>query len=1676
VHRAAVRRQDHRSHRLIGRPGTSEDCLTRAAIICRTSTLPQGYLDRVSTTDRDTTGTAAATLGAFLDRITKEASTDEERALAAFARAYTRRLPDDRPASIPDDELRAQVANVFDFLQDNAADLAVRVFNPTRDTHGYDATGSVVEIVVNDAPFLIDSVMAEIHARRLDAEVILHPVVGIEQDSRGRLLAITNARGAAIRKSIQHFELNRRLTGGKAEQLAEGLHRVVQDVQQAVSDFDALKGAVGRMMEVVREGSARYSEQEVTEAVATLEWLLDDNFVFLGYREYQITDTPQGRALQVVPGSGLGILSDTERSTYAEPTLFSSLAPDLEARYEEGFLLVVSKTNRVSTVHRRVKMDYVGARHIGPDGRVIGEARMLGLFTSRAYMTRSSTIPLLRRKLAEIIETEDLIEGSHDHKLAVQLFESFPKEELFATPTDDIRRSIVGLVTLEERQQVRLFVRADILHRSVAALVTVPRDRFDAELRQEVQDLLQTRFEGSSVDYRLSLGETGPARMHFTVWVTAGKIPEVSIEQLEEEIVALIRTWEDHLLDLLAAAHGPARGQELLDRWAGRFPDYYRSASSLEQAMADIERLETLVESGLHLGVRLENDTASVEPLTRLMVYRLDGKLELSEILPTLEALGLRVVEEIPTRLQGGDGQTFLHDFGVLGPERKPLHLETCGDEVAATVQAVLEGEAESDSIHRLVVTSTLDHSRLEILRAYRTYWRRVNPAFTDAYANDALAAHPHIAQKLVLLFETRFDPAGTGFTQDDLRTEILADLDAVESLDQDRILRAYLDLIFATVRTNAYRPGRSCLSFKLRSADVPDMPRPYPLFEVFVFASGVEAVHLRGGLVARGGIRWSNRREDYRTEVLGLMKAQMTKNAVIVPTGSKGGFVLRDRSTRPAAAEDGVREAYITFMRGLLDVTDNLVDGAVVHPDQVVVYDGDDPYLVVAADKGTAAFSDTANAVAAEYGFWLGDAFASGGSTGYDHKALGITARGAWESVTRLCHEQGIDVGQESFTVAGIGDMSGDVFGNGMLLADKIKLVAAFDHRHIFIDPNPQPGPSFKERSRLFELAGSSWDDYDKSLISTGGGVYRRSAKRIDLSDQARRALGTSKKSLTPNEMIRTILRAPVDLLWNGGIGTYVKASWESNEVVGDRANDAVRISADDLRCRVVGEGGNLGFTQPGRIEYAAAGGSVTTDFIDNSGGVDCSDREVNLKILLSLAEEKGELDRAERNALVTAMAEDVTERVIYDNFLQAQILSQEIAASSTRLEAYEDLMGVLEQEGILDREIEHLPTSDDMAERRRDELGLTRPELAVLLAYAKRSLTDGLLDSTLPDWPDFEADLRDYFPATVVARFDHLIDKHPLRRELIATVMANEVINSQGMTFVTRLTAETATTPAEVVRAYRIARAVTDAGRRWRAIEQLAASLDPALQSELLAGVDWLVEATARWYLSHPTHEWMTDIIDSTVSPFQELSSAIATVGPPEWRAERDEAAEELIARGVPEDFARRNVFQEELVHGPDIIAVAHDSGRPVTDVARVFFLVGREFHLDKLKKIADHLPRLTRWERWGIQTLKDDLLHLRRQLSEKVVEAASDISPEQAVEEFSVAHRPEHARLGHLMDLLSREGPNHISSLIVAVRQIRALVVTTDRAAHLEAHGLRAASLPEDQSETTERPGNG
>ncbi len=1580
--------------------------------------------------------TAGASL---LDLIGERTSSERAPAVRAFAEAFLRRLSaDGADGTLAPDALCGEIVGAFEFASARGAEpIAVRAFTPTLAEHGYETPGSVVETNTEDWPFLVDSVSAALRGRGIGIHRALHPIVGVERDADGEIEAVLHPREATRRESVMHFDLDRRLTPGQLAGLEEALRKVLSDVRATVKDFPAMADRARRMVQLAGAGAARYSDEEVDETVAFLEWLLRDNFIFLGYREYRFRD----EAISVVPDSGLGILSDVSGSTYAKPVPVDSLSAGVRARALEGDLLIVSKTNRLSRVHRPVRMDYVGVRRISPDGEIVGEARMLGLFTTKAYSEPASQTPLLHRKLRQILRSEDLIEGSHDYKASVSLFDSFPKDELFAASTDDLRGAVVALLALQG-EQVRLLGRRDPDTRSASLIVALPRSRYDGDLLKRLLVLFRERFKTDAVDHHLVLGEGDRVQVHFRVHAADGLV-DLDFRELEREVVAATRTWDDELRAALVARHGELQGRALATEWSARFPRYYKASTTASLAVHDIGCFARLQALGEPFVVGLQNESDERGERTRVGLYKSGGKVELSAAMPMLEDLGLRVLEEVPTRLAGGDGDTWVQDFGVLGPGDKPIDLDAHGARMADCISAVWRGDAESDPLNRLVLAAGLDWRQIEILRAYRKYRQRIGSRFTESYQNDTLVENAALTADLVKLFELRFDPEHERdeAAEKAMRGGILAALDKVESLDHDRILRNQLGLIEATLRTNAYRRGRGAMSFKLRSADVPAIPEPAPLVEIYVYSADMEGIHLRGGRIARGGIRWSDRM-DYRTEVYGLMRAQLTKNAQIVPDGAKGGFYLKHRPADPSELREEVQRQYVAYVRALLDVTDNLVDGEVVHPPDTRVLDDDDTYLVVAADKGTATFSDTANSVSEDYGFWLGDAFASGGSSGYDHKKLGITARGAWESVKRHFLELELDVAKDPFTVVGIGDMSGDVFGNGMLLSDRIRLVAAYDHRHIFIDPDPDPDVSFEERKRLFGLAGSSWNDYDRAKISEGGGVWPRTAKWIPLSESVQRALGVEDDSIAPNDLIRDILRAPVDLLWNGGIGTVVKASDETDAEAQDRSSDAIRVDASELRCRVVGEGGNLGLTRRARVEFARGGGRINADFIDNSAGVDCSDHEVNLKVLLGLAEAAGELTRPDRDALLRDVEEDVVEHVLYDSFLQAQIIAQETRRSGSRLDAYEDLMVGLEEDGLLDRASEALPSGEELAERRRAGRGMERPELSLLLTYAKRRVKLSLLESSLLDDPWLQRDLHGYFPQPVVERFGALLAEHPLRRELLATINANLAVNALGPVFVSQIMAERGVRPAEVVKAYRIAREVVGAEADWEAIEALEGKVEPEVQAELMGRVDMLVDAITRWYLVEGAPGDLASTIEAGREGFLELAEAAPGIGGEELQEARREVAERAIAAGVPEDMANTHSLRLGLVHAPAVAAVARATDRSVADVARVFVAIGERLPLNELEEALGALPASRRMERWALQAAREDARHARWDIAERALEGPQGGDPEEALDAFLAAHSEECRRLGAFMRTLSREGETDLAGLALAVRQLREL----------------------------------
>ncbi len=1580
--------------------------------------------DAVSLAEETEAGSPPA--GRLLELI-GEAVPERAEAVRAFAQAYLRRLAGDATEGISDEDLLHEVLGVFAFASERGDDpAAVRAFNPTREEHGYEPLGSVLETNTDDWPFLVDSVSGELEQRGIEVTRLLHPVIGVERDASGAITAVGRAREAAHRESIMHFDLTRRLDAAELAELEEAVRGVLKAVRAVVADFKEMTERVDDMITVARAGTARYPRDEVHEVADFLEWLLKGNFVMLGAREYDITP----ETISVIPGSGLGILRDEDRSAFCKPVALADLEPGVRERATGGDLLLVAKTNAVSPVHRHERMDYVGVRRVSRTGEIVGESRLLGLFTSKAFAERASDTPLLHRKLRQALDAEDLIEGSHDYKAAVALFDSFPKEELFRAPVDDLRRAVVALTGLEGTDTVRLLGRRDADNRSAAIILSLPRSRYSSKLVARVTAFLRRRFETSGVEAHHVMDEGERVRLHFFVHSAEG-LPDVPHRELEEEVVALARTWDDELAAVLGPEH-----RALARAWTPRLPDHYKGYTTPELAAIDVACFARL-EGGESLVVSLH--PIGEDRPTRVALYKRGGKIELSRVMPMLEDLGLRVIEEISTRLLGDD-ETWVQDFRVLGPGEAPLALDEVGDRVAATIAAVYRGDAESDPLNRLVVTAGLDRDQVAVLRAYRKYRQRIGSRFTEGYQNDVLVANSAITAKLVRYFELRFDPSLE--TDDEaeraLRDEILADLEEVASIDHDRILRNQLGAIDATLRTTAYKEGRGATAFKLRSADVPAIPMPAPEFEIYVYGPDMEGIHLRGGKIARGGIRFSDRM-DYRTEVYGLMRAQLTKNAIIVPAGAKGGFIVK----RPTVDREAIQESYVTYVRALLDVTDNLIDGEVVHPEGVRVRDEDDTYLVVAADKGTATFSDTANAVAREYGFWLDDAFASGGSVGYDHKKLGITARGAWESVKRHFRELGLDPARDEFTVVGIGDMSGDVFGNGMLLSDKIRLLGAYDHRHVFVDPDPDAAASFAERRRLFELPGSSWDDYSRDVLSEGGGIYRRDAKWIELSPRAREMLGLDEARTAPNDVIRAILRAQVDLLWNGGIGTVIKASTESDADAHDRASDSIRVDASDLRARVVGEGGNLGLTRRARVEYSSGGGLVYADFIDNSAGVDCSDHEVNLKILLGLLERAGSLTRPERDELLESVTEDVVQHVLYDSFLQAQILAQEVGRASSRMFSYEDLVGMLEETGLLDRASEGLPGSEELAERRRGGRGLERPELAILLAYSKRWVARSLEASDFAEDPWLERDLRAYFPAAVVDRCEGLLGEHPLRRQLLCMLNANVVVNALGPTFVSSLVAERGAEVADVVRAFRIAAEVTGADPLWETVENLSTSVGRSEQLELLGGIDALVEATARWYLTWAPGAPFEETISVGRDGFQRLAAALGELGTEDRRARREEVATRLIGEGVPEDVARAHALRAELVHAPDVVAVVSSTGRSVEDVARVFFALGAELRLDWMERELSRVRSSTRMQRWALTAVREDAFKARRALATGALDESPGAEPLVAVERFLHNHASAARRLDGFMRTLAREGENDLAGLALAVRQLGVLV---------------------------------
>jgi glutamate dehydrogenase len=1572
--------------------------------------------------------------------IRERVPSDQTGQVESFTRQFYRRVDpaDLLQRTVPD--LYGAALAEWSFARQRSPGVAkVRVYSPRFEEHGWRSIHSVVEIITDDMPFLVDSVSMELNRQGLVIHLPIHPVLTVRRDDDGQLREIlSNGAGAReqLRESVIHIEVDRQTEPEVLERIHQGVERVLADVRVAFEDWGPMRERVREILTRLADEPPKVDPDELAEARSLLEWIDQGNFTFLGYRVYDLDAQDSEDVLRPVPGTGLGILRETADRPLSPS--FAKLPPEVGRLARERHLLVLSKANSKATVHRPSYLDYIGVKRFDAEGAVVGEWRFLGLYTSAAYNRNPREIPVLRRKVTRVLERAGLPPGGHDWKALLNILETFPREELFQVSEEQLFDVAMGILRLEERRRVRLFMWRDRYGRFVSCLVYVPRDRYTTAVRRRIEEALTQALDGESLDFSVRLTESVLARLYFTIRVRQGRGDEVDAFELEAKLAEATRSWSDELHDRLLDYFGEEQGNQLFGRYSEAFPAAYREDFPALSAIYDIQRLEELASSG-DSGMSLYRPLEAPEGSLRFKLLSSEQPLPLSEAVPMLEAMGVRVVEERPYEVHPlGAPPAWIHDFGLSYANHGELDLHEVRGRFQEAFTRALSGDSESDGFNQLVLAAGLTWREIVVLRACCKYLRQTKLTFSQSYMEEALAANPAIARKLVELFRARFDPGARGDRAKrvaGIQAAIGGAIDAVANLDQDRILRAFLDLVLAMTRTNFFQTtadgdSKPYLAFKLDPGQVPNLPR-------------------RGGRVARGGIRWSDRREDFRTEILGLMKAQMVKNAVIVPTGAKGGFVVK----RPPAGNDRqamaaeVSACYQTFMRGLLDLTDNLVGGEGVPPPKVVRYDGHDPYLVVAADKGTATFSDLANSIAGEYGFWLQDAFASGGSTGYDHKRMAITARGAWESLKRHFHELGLDARTSEFTVVGIGDMSGDVFGNGMLLSRHLKLIGAFNHQHVFLDPDPDPEATFKERERLFNLPGSSWADYDRKAISSGGGVWPRTAKSIPLSPEARRALGVDAAALTPNELVSALLRAPVDLLWNGGIGTYVRSSRERDVDVGDRANDAVRVEASQLRCRVVVEGGNLGFTQLGRIEYALGGGRINTDFIDNSGGVDCSDHEVNIKILLNSVVAGGDLTRKQRDRLLAEMADEVTEAVLLDNYRQVQALSVTESHAADVLDEHLRLIKALERGGDLDRKLEFLPSDKDLAERRATGRGLTRPELAVLLAYSKVTTKETLLASDVPEDPYLSDDLERYLPAKLREPFRGQVRRHPLRREIIATHVTNSMVNRVGSTFVHRLGEETGAAAPDIARAYTVAREVFEARRLWKDIGHLDHLVPAEVQTALMADGRRLVERTTRWLLRN-RHQPLD--IAAEVSHF---GSGIAALGQelPKLLAPDDaqalaRACERFGAQGVPADLATRVASLDALYSGLDIIEVASSGEETVEAVAAVFFALGARLDLHWLRDQINGLPAESHWQTLAKGALGDDLSSEQRQLTAQALRYQA-VGPdvEAMIDAWVSDNRSAVSRCEAMLEDLKQVDAVDVAMLSVALREIRSLAQT-------------------------------
>jgi glutamate dehydrogenase len=1552
-------------------------------------------------------------------------------------------------------EIMAQIAmSHLDFGATRRRGQAkLRIYNPTEDTHGYTSAYTFVEMVNDDMPFLVNSISAAINRRELGVHITVHPIIRINRDAKGKIESICKP-GADCGKpeSFIRLAIDRETDPAQLKSLEKDIKAVLSDVRLAVRDWRKMSAKMQETCELLDFGPKRADQSLREESKEFLRWLADDHFTFLGYREYRIEERDKKILLNPVKGSALGLLSRKERKGHS-----IELTAEMRRLRRSRDWLILTKASSRSTVHRNAYLDYIGVKIYDEEGNACGERRFIGLFASAAYSEAPRNIPLLRHKISKVFERSHVESSGHRGKALLHIINTYPRDELFHASIQDLARTAVGILNLQDRQRVKFFLRRDTFRRFFSCLVYVPREKYTTRVRRQIESILNDAFGGTSVDSSVQISDSALARVHIMVHTPTGDRPRISIHAIEEMIANVVITWSDRLRAELSDECGIDEGPRLFRAYRDCFPAGYQDDVTPREACSDVSRIERMISEGSPRTVELYEPEGSDPGHMHFMIYSVDEPLVLSQAFPVLEDMGVDVYTEHPYELTLQDGRSFwIQDFHLRHQGGGQLDRNVVAPRFEECFMQVLAGKIESDGLNRLILAAKLTPRETTLLRCYAKYLLQLGMPFSQTYMEDVFSAHAPLAKLLVEQFEMQFEPSiPAGKRKEGLASLQQAVKRAVAragNVDEDRILTAFSGAIDATLRTNFFQQDedgepKSYISIKLDPSAIREVPLPKPKYEIFVFSPEVEGVHLRGGDIARGGLRWSDRREDFRTEVLGLMKAQVVKNTVIVPTGAKGGFFPKraPKGDRDAIMQNGIK-CYKTFVSGLLDITDNVLDGKVVKPKRVVCRDGEDPYLVVAADKGTATFSDIANELSAQYGFWLDDAFASGGSAGYDHKKMGITARGAWEAVKRHFRELGVNVQKEPFTVAGIGDMSGDVFGNGMLLSRKIKLVAAFNHLHIFLDPDPDIAASFRERQRLFKKPRSGWNDYNDTLISKGGGIFSRQAKTIRLSAEARRMLGTSEMTMQPDQLINAILRMKVDLLWNGGIGTYVKASGEGQSDVGDHTNDSVRVDADQLQCKVIGEGGNLGLTQRARIEFSQHGGRINTDFIDNSGGVDSSDREVNIKILLSEVVKQQGMTRDKRNQLLASMTDDVADLVLRNNYLQTQAISMSEVRSVERIDEIARLISGLEKTGILDRELEFLPEEPEIEDRRLRKQGFTRPELAVVLSYAKIDLYNGLMASgqTLEDF--LVVDPLRYFPTVLRRRYNEFIPGHRLSGQILATLIANDLVNRMGPSFVRRIKADTGADIVTIARAYTVARQICQAGSLWKTIEELDHEVPATTQVALLFEISRSLRHACYWIIERFGDNFGIESTVKRLKPgMKTVYSRTGSIMSTAARIRHQNAAEAHLESGVPEKLAQR--MSTLLLTRPalDMADLAATYKPDVLDLAKLYAVTNEKLGIYWLHVCAEDLKVGDRWQAIARGKLRDEFFWMRRELAEQILRKRGKYDVGEAVDRWLAAHSSQVERFTGMIEEMKLRSEIDFATLSVAAREFRDLIST-------------------------------